>query len=487
MPRPQRIGASQRFPTGRVRWPSGPLQFSQRAADGWASRPYPGRRIVKKLFAFGISLIALCLSNLAPAATEPAAREAWIEFFRETAYPLESPADLGPLLDAARGKKLVLLGESTHGTKEFYDWRFAISKRLIEEQNFNFIGVEGDWEALYALNRYVKDMPGAAASAREVLTGLDRWPEWMWGNESVVALAEWLRTHNEGRPPGARVGFYGVDVYSWDESVRRLPDFLEQLEPGWGDEARRELQPLLDIDGDMEKFREKIIMGGPGTAPQIHAIIERLRTDREKFIARDAETYLRARQSAKLIRQAKLHIRGSVDGTRDGWNQRAVNFVDACVRLFDHYGEDARGILWAHNTHIGDARHTPAGPMGMLNSGQLARQRLGEDNVLLVGFATRTGDLLAGSAWGSARQTMTMPPAPAESFEAWMHEAGLRNALLIFHTARDRELLLHPGVQRAIGVVYNPRDDRGHYVPTILPLRYDALIYLDETSALEAL
>jgi len=435
----------------------------------------------------GFLLIVLLSLGHASGSVDQEVREAWVEFFRETAYPLTSPADLTPLIRAAADKKLVLLGESTHGTKEFYDWRFEISRRLIEEENFNFIAVEGDWEALYALNAYVKDLPDAGTSARVILGNLDRWPQWMWGNESVVALAEWLRTFNARRAPDRRVGFYGVDVYGWNDSVRLLPDLLEQLAPGWGEEARTELEPLRAIDGDMNAFRETIIMGRPGTAPQINAIIDRLRRDRDKLVARDRETYLRARQSAKLIRQAKLHIRGSVDGTRDGWNERAVNFVDACVRLIDHYGQDARGILWAHNTHIGDARHTPAGPMGMINSGQLARQRLGQDQVLLVGFATRQGELLAGSSWGSARQTMTMPPALAESFEAWMHEAGLSRALLLFAAARDQELFLRPGFQRAIGVTYDPRDDRGNYVPTVLPLRYDALLYFDETTALDGL
>lgn len=430
------------------------------------------------------SLLALYLTGLAPAATEPAAREAWIEFFRTQARALDSPADLTPLIDAARGKKLVLLGESTHGTKEFYDWRFAISQRLIAEQNFNFIAVEGDWAALYALNRYIKDLPGAAASAREALAGLDRWPEWMWNNRSVEEMGEWLRRFNARRPPERRVGFYGVDVYGWGASVRLLPDYLEQLEPGWGDQARRTLEPLRRTDGEAGEFRRSLDWG-KDTASALHEIIERLQRHRRTYLERDPEAYLQARQSAKLIRQAKLHLRGSFAGTRDGWNERAVNFVDTTIRLFDHYGPDSRGILWAHNTHIGDARSTPGGQDGTINSGQLARQRLGEKNVLLVGFATRGGRVLAGSSWGAAVETMTMPEADPASFEAWMHEAGLRRHLVMMDPARRNQLLLRSGLQRAVGVVYNPRDDRGNYVPTVLPRRYDALLYFQQTTALE--
>ncbi len=430
------------------------------------------------------SLIALYLTSLASAATEPAAREAWIEFFREHARPLDSPADLTPLIDAARGKKLVLLGESTHGTKEFYDWRFAISKRLIEEQNFNFIAVEGDWEALYALNRYIKDLPGAAASAREALAGLDRWPEWMWRNRSVEEMGEWLRRFNDRRPADRRVGFYGVDIYGWGASVNLLPDYLEKLEPGWGDEARRTLEPLRRTGGDTREFRRSLDWG-EDSAGAVHEIIARLQRDRRTYLERDPEAYLQARQSAKLIRQAKLHLRGSFAGTRDGWNERAVNFVDATVRLFDHYGPDSRGILWAHNTHIGDARYTPGRQDGTINSGQLARQRLGDKNVLLVGFATRGGNVLAGSSWGAPVESMTMPNADPASFEAWMHQAGLDRHLVLMAPARRNELLLASGFQRAVGVVYNPRDDRGNYVPTVLPRRYDAVLYFDQTRALE--
>jgi erythromycin esterase-like protein len=420
-------------------------------------------------------------------AVQPVAdRDAWVAYFRAEALPLEGAADLDPLIDQAKSRTLVLLGESTHGTREYYDWRAAISRRLITEGGFRFIAVEGDWEALYALNRYVKDLPGAGPSAREVLLTLDRWPQWMWANASIEELAEWLRLHNADLPPDDRVGIYGVDVYGWGESVELLPGYLNTLEPGWGDAVEPDLKELRATEGDLRRFRDSVVHLGADTSDAIDAIISKLTKNRDSF-SENPRIYLKAMESAKSVRQAKRHMRGSIAGDVDGWNARARNFVDSSIRLLDHYGPEARGILWAHNTHIGDVRQTPGGDSEMLNSGRLSRELLGDDAVYLVGFATRGGDVLAGSMWGGTRRTMTMPPALPESFEGWMHEAGLTSALIFFVNARGKTPLLVPGFQRAVGVVYDPWEEVGNYVPTVLPLRYDALIYVDQTHPLEAL
>lgn len=430
----------------------------------------------------------LCLSLAAAASATADNRSAWIEFFRTQAYPLQTAQDLDPLIEAVAERKLVLLGESTHGTREYYVWRDRISRRLIEEKAFNFIAVEGDWEAIYALNRYVKAMPGSAGSAHEVLMQLQRWPQWMWANQEVVELAEWLREYNAERPENERVGFYGVDVYGWGDSVSRLPGLLNALEPGWGDSVQRQLQPLKRLRGDNRRFHHAVVAGRPSTAPVLDAVVRRLKEERDRLREKDPHSYMLALQSARLTQQAKLHMRASADGRGNSWNPRAVNFMDTVERLFDYYGENARGILWAHNTHIGDGRHTPMGQSGMVNSGQLARERLGPEQCFIVGFATRQGELLAGRSWEAPRETMRMPPAREDSFEAWMHAAGVQQALFLFQPVAEEALFLQPGYQRAIGVIYSPANDhRQNYVPTVLPLRYDALLYFEHTHPLDPL
>ncbi len=438
-------------------------------------------------FVSTVVVVVLMADSAATRVKAVSQQEAWISHFQQSALPLENPADLDPLISRAADKTLVLLGESTHGTREFYEWRFHISRRLIMEHGFQFIAVEGDWEALYRLNRYVKHLPGAGKSAREILLGFDRWPQWMWANESVAELAEWLRSHNAKLPPERRTGIYGVDIYGWGDSVRALPGYLETLDEGWGEEAREKLAPLERMRGDMAVFRSDIQFERPPTTAAVDFILQRLEDNRAMYLQRDSKTFLKALISAKTIRQAKLHIRASVAGSPDAWNHRAVHFMDATARLRDHYGEGSRGILWAHNTHIGDARQTPSGTQGMLNSGQVARERLGAGRTLLVGFATRHGRVLAGFAWNGLREDMSLLPARPDSFEAWMHAAGMKRALILFDPVPEDEVLLRPAGQRAVGVVFNPLNEAGNYVLTVLPKRYDALLFFDETQSLEAL
>lgn len=436
---------------------------------------------------WGLALAALSLSWLAVASSLQAteAREAWLAFFKEKAYPLESPADLAPLIDAAGDKRVVLLGESTHGTLEYYVWRDAISRRLVAEKDFRFIAVEGDWESLYALNRYVKGLPDAGEDARSVLLELNRWPLWMWANESIVEMAEWLRAYNAKLPEEKRVGFYGVDVYGWGDSVERLPDYLELLEPGWGDEVRPRLRELARMRGDMSRFQNAVAAGRPSHAEVLEEVIVKLREERPAFQHHNPKVHMKALQSAKLLRQAKRHMRYSALGRPDSWNPRAENFMDTVERLLDYYGEGAKGILWAHNTHVGDGRQTPMGGQGLVNSGQLARERLGAEHCFIVGFACYRGRVVAGRSWGSAAELMTMPDAREDSFDAVLHEAGLKQALILFETVREEAVFLQPGLQRAVGVVYRPAfDQRQNFVPTVLPLRYDALLYFDETKPL---
>jgi len=413
----------------------------------------------------------------------------WVEFFRDNAHPLQQPAHLDPLLDAIGDARLVLLGESTHGTSEYYRWRDRISRRLIEEKGFSFVAVEGDWESLYQLNKYVKLLPGAGDDPEAILRRLGRWPQWMWANREVVELARWMRARNARLPLEDRAGFYGIDVYGWGDSVRRLPEYFNRIEPGSRERVRRTLAPLERLDGDMRAFHRAVHQRGLDARAAVDGLIEELNRNEAEYRARDELAYFAALQNAKVIREAKRHMRTAGQPGGDSWNIRATHFKDTVGRLLDFYGEGSRGIAWAHNTHVGDARATDMGRAGMVNIGRLARQRRGEDEVFIVGFATYEGEVYAGRAWGEPRERMEMPPAREGSFEHYLRQAGHPSALyLLRDMPGDEMVLLQVGVQRAVGVVYQPEHDRArNFVPTILPERYDALLYFETTSPLQPL
>ncbi|MDY0169626.1 MAG: erythromycin esterase family protein [Thermoguttaceae bacterium] len=433
--------------------------------------------------------VLLPLAACAQPATSDVLEAFWVEFFREHAHRLEDPGDLDPLLNAIGDSRLVLLGESTHGTSEYYRWRDKISRRLISEKGFSFVAVEGDWESLYQLNKYVKLLPGAMDDPEAILRRLDRWPPWMWANREVLELARWMRAHNEKLPPHRRCGFYGIDLYGWGDSVRRLPVYFDRIAPGSRDRVRKTLEPLERLDGDMRAFHVAVHQQDLDAGAAVDELAAELKRNEREYRQRDELAYFAALQSVKVVREAKRHMRTSGAPGGASWNIRATHFKDTVQRLLDFYGEGAKGIAWAHNTHVGDARATDMGRVGLVNIGRLARERMGNDEVFIVGFATYEGEVFAGRGWGQPRAQMQMPPAREGSFEHYLRQAGHPRALYILRGMEGDELLLMQiGLQRAVGVVYQPeRDQVANFVPTILPERYDALLYFETTSPLQAL
>lgn len=412
--------------------------------------------------------------------------EKWIA---SRARPLSVAADMDELIDRAGDAKLVLLGEASHGTHEYYAWRDSISRRLISEKGFRFIAVEGDWASLYELNRYVKDMPGAADSALDVLMGLDRWPMWMWGNREVLGLIEWLRSTNDGSPSDQKVGFYGMDVYDEWRSKRVLKAFLKEHHPGMYGEARDLLDCFSAFDGDSWMYAQAVARGRPDCTAATGALVALLREGREDLAHVSDEDYFYAMQNALVVKYAEQFYRKAV--TRQdasSWNSR-VRYMHLCVsRLLEAYGPEAKGIVWAHNTHIGDARFTEMYHQRQENIGQLSRLKHGPEEVFLIGFGTYEGTVKAGAGWGERMQRMQVPEARPGSIETVLKEAGPERFYLLFDDAdRTHEAFMEPMGNRAIGVTYNPRNDRFQYVMTIVPLRYDALIFFRRTQALESL
>jgi erythromycin esterase len=411
-----------------------------------------------------------------------------IDLIRPLAHPLDSEEDLDPLLDSIGGARFVLLGEASHGTADYYDWRRLISERLIREKGFSFIAVEGDWPDCYRVNRYVKGRPDAGDRAIDVLREFERWPTWMWANEEIVELAEWLRGFNRSLPEERQVGFYGLDMYSLWESMDAVLAYLQQSQSEAVEAAREAFACFEPYGRDEQEYARATMWIPESCEDDVIHLLQELQRARPRYDQDGREAYFNAEQNALVARNAEKYYRTMVRGDAASWNIRDGHMVETLNRLVDLHGDECKAILWEHNTHIGDARYTDMADDGMVNVGQLVRQQHGADGVVLVGFSSYRGTVIAGDYWGATMRKMPVPPGRSESWEDVLHRACPDDALLVFGSPSDARPLLEPRGHRAIGVVYRPETEAyANYVPTVLPRRYDALIYLDETRALHPL
>ena len=410
-----------------------------------------------------------------------------VEAVRLASHELIGAESLDPLLDRIGDARFVLLGEASHGTSEYYTWRARISQRLIREKGFSFIAVEGDWPDCYAVNRYVKGYGGAGKSAREVLGTFERWPTWMWANWEVVALAEWLRQHNDMLPGERKVGFYGLDVYSLWESLASVMTYLERTDPDAHETARRAYRCFEPYSEDPQDYARATAFVSASCEQEVISLLGELRRNAQGY-PDDLEARFDAEQNARAVVGAERYYRAMVRGGPESWNVRDRHMVETLDNLMAHHGPKAKAIVWEHNTHIGDARATDMAEDGMVNVGQLVREQRSEDGVVLVGFGSYRGGVIAGSSWGAPMTRMQVPEAKKESWEDVFHQAGRRNALLLTDKLAHNTTAFDRRGHRAIGVVYRPAyESRGNYVPTVLPERYDAFLYLEETEALHPL
>jgi erythromycin esterase len=412
------------------------------------------------------------------------------ERIQQAAHPLNNQEDLDPLLDYIGDARFVLLGEATHGTSEYYLWRMRISQRLIREKGFSFIAVEGDWPDCYRVNRYIKGYQGAGNSAYDVLNTYERWPTWMWANWEVVALVEWLRRYNAQQPDEKKVGFYGLDVYSLWESLTEVTSYLEQNAPAAVQAAYRAYSCFQPYNEDAQSYAYATHLVPTSCESEVINLL--METQRKASAVRydgDAEAGFNAEQNAYVTVGAERYYRTMIRGDAESWNIRDHHMVDTLGRLVKHYGDSTKAIIWEHNTHIGDARATPMAGAGMVNVGQLTRDRFSEDGVVLIGFGAYQGSVIAGRSWGAQMEVMPVPEAPAVSWEGILHQGLTADSLLLL-TASEAHQRLFQDVRghRAIGVVYNPNERRGaSFVPTSLSQRYDAFIYFEQAEALHPL
>lgn len=403
--------------------------------------------------------------------------------------PLNTDADLDPLLDHIGNARYVLLGEASHGTAEYYTWRARISRRLIEEKGFSFVAVEGDWPDCYCVNRYVKQYEDCGPSARDVLHGFHRWPTWMWANEEVVEFADWLYGFNAQQPDEQRVGFYGLDVYSLWESLDAVLKYLEQRDSAAFAAAKRAYHCFEPFHHDVHRYARATASFVPKTCESdVIALLDALRREQPAVNTGDREAQFVAEQNALVVRDAEAYYRTMMQGGPDSWNLRDTHMADTLDRLMEWHGPHAKGIVWEHNTHIGDARATSMADEDMVNIGQIARERHQAEGVFLAGFGSYSGTVIAANEWDAPMRRMHVPRARPGSWEAALHEAEPTDKLLLLRDVKDDAEFCTSRGHRAIGVVYHPEYERfGNYVPTVLPNRYDALLFIDHTHALHPL
>jgi erythromycin esterase-like protein len=429
-------------------------------------------------------------------AITPTASQPLLRALRETVQPLAGgPDDFRLLLDRVATARYVLIGEASHGTHEFYRIRAEITKRLIREKGFRAVAVEADWPDAYRVNRYVRG-GGGDADATRALAGFERFPQWMWRNADVVAFLDWLRAHNAARAPAERAGFYGLDLYSLNASMDAVLRYLRTVDPAASRRAEERYACFEAVGGDYQRYGYATSLGLiPTCEREVIAQLVELRRDARRYAERDgrvaADDQFFAEQNARVVANAERYYRAMFDDRVRSWNLRDHHMADVLASLtafLERDGTPAKVVVWAHNSHLGDARATELGVQGEINVGQLVRQRAGADAVL-VGFTTYTGTVTAASNWDEPAKRMHVRPALPTSYEALFHEVGVRDFLLDLGVPTVASAGLRtPRLERAIGVIYRPKTERqSHYFQASLTEQFDLVLHYDATRAVEPL
>lgn len=416
---------------------------------------------------------------------------------RDAAYPLLDDADYARVVEFAADAKLVLLGEATHGTHDFYAARARITRKLIEEHGFSAVAIEGDWPDAWRVNRYVHGGGPPGGDAADALAGFARFPTWMWRNTAVEAFVMWLRGHNAtiGRAEH-RAGFYGLDLYSLHASMRAVVAYLEKHDAAAAAAARRSYACFEQFGPEPETYAWAARrLGGETCEEAVTRELVALRQQRVRLLEGDgtaeADEFFHAEQNARVARNAEEYYREMTRGHVASWNRRDEHMAETLEQLIAHLrqrGTSAKVVVWAHNSHLGDARATEMGEQGELNLGQLVRERI-DANARLIGFTTYSGTVIAASDWEGGSERKRVRPALEGSYEAWFHETGKpRFFLPLAKGSKVHEALSRPRLERAIGVIYRPDTERqSHYFRARLAEQFDAVIHFDESNAVEPL
>ena len=395
--------------------------------------------------------------------------------------------DLTPLMQRIGDARVVLLGEATHGTAEFYLMRARITRELIERKGFSFVAIEGDWPDAARVDHFVRH----AKAAPSEWTAFARFPTWMWRNQEVRTFVDWLRAHNGELEPARRVAFHGLDLYSLYSSIRSVLAYLDQVDPRTARIARLRYGCLTPWEADPTTYGHAALSGEFRTCEaQVVEVLAQLQAKRQAYAEHDGERFLDAVQNAQLVANAEQYYRIMYYGSRASWNLRDGHMFQTLGNLLKFHGAASRGVVWAHNSHVGDSVATEMSHRGEYNIGHLCRQQFGQ-GVYSIGFGTHGGTVAAASEWDAPMQTMTVRPSLANSYEALCHESGEPRFLLSLRQPGRAGLisgLSTPRLERAIGVIYRPDTElQSHYFQAELPHQFDEYIWFDRSKAIAPL
>jgi erythromycin esterase-like protein len=409
----------------------------------------------------------------------------------DAAEPLPDIDDeeFGTIFDRFADARVMCLGEASHGTSEFYRARAAISRRLIERHGFTIVAVEGDWPDCATIDRYVRHRPWREGE----LKAFERFPMWMWRNEEVDGFVRWMRRHNENRAYDRMCGFYGLDLYNLGGSMRAVIDFLEEEDPELAALAHRRYGCLDPWAEDPAIYgRHSLIEGYARCEVGVIQMLKDLLRKQVDCFGPECEEWLDAAANARLVKDAEAYYRVMYHGSAESWNLRDTHMFETLSMVLDAKGPSAKAIVWAHNSHIGNAAFTDMGQRREeINIGQLVKEKW-DSRARLIGFGTHTGTVAAADDWDQPMKTKRVRPSLSGSHERMSHDSGVERFLLDLRegeVGRDvREELMEPRLERFIGVIYRPETERwSHYSEAILAKQFDGWVWFDETSAVTPL
>ena len=400
---------------------------------------------------------------------------------------IDDPAFAIPF-DRFADARVVMLGEASHGTSEFYRARAAITQRLVVEHGFTIVAVEADWPDAATIDRHVRNRSRREGEA----TAFERFPTWMWRNREVNDFVRWLKIDNAERKPADMTGFYGLDLYNLSDSMRAVIDYLDEVDPAAAMEARERYACLSPFSRNPQAYGRLAMSEGYAFCEAgAVAMLGELLAKRLDYAARDGEDWLDAAANARLVKNAEAYYRAMYRGSEESWNLRDTHMFETLCALLEAKGPESKAVVWAHNSHIGNAEYTEMGMVrGEHNIGQLAKDRFG-DEARLIGFGTDHGTVAAASDWDAPMEIKRVRPSLPESVERLCHESGLSRFLLDLRDDENGQAaaaLGEPYLERYIGVIYRPETERwSHYSQSILAHQYDGWVWFDETTAVEPL
>jgi erythromycin esterase-like protein len=404
----------------------------------------------------------------------------------ESLPPLEQADEFGALFDRLGDAKVVLLGEATHGTSEFYRARAAITRRLIEKHGFTIVAVEADWPDAARIDRYVRHRQPEPSRGE----AFARFPTWMWRNVEVRDFVDWLRQHNEGRAPDRRVEFRGLDVYSLDRSIAAVLAYLDQVDPERAEAARERYGCLTPWQSDPAHYGHAVLSGRDTCEDATVQQLRELLDHQLEYAKKEPEGLFDATMNARIVRAAEQYYRIMYRGSTESWNLRDRHMFNTLQTVMHARGAEAKAVVWAHNSHIGNAAATAMGWAGEFNIGELCRTAYGDD-ARLIGFGTDRGSIAAASNWDEPMEVKKVRPARADSYEGVFRQTGIACSLTDWSafSRRDlREALATQRLERAIGVIYRPETElASHYFEAVLAEQFDAYVWFEETRAITPL